>query len=270
MTRSPDPGNRLQAIMAHKREEIAARRRDVPLATWEARLDDAPPIRPFREALVQGAPGVIAEFKRRSPSAGRIAASQAEPAAVAQAYAQAGAKALSVLTDARYFAGCLADLREARAACKLPVLRKDFVVDAYQLVEARAAGADAVLLIADALEAAEMDDLHAQARSLHLDVLVEVHSEAALQRVPAGANLVGVNHRDLRTFTIDHKAGLRLLPFVRQAFPTALAVAESGLESGDQARHLADGGFQAFLVGSAFLTGGQPGRSCAAFVQALQ
>ncbi len=260
---------RLTAILDRTRTDAAARRTPSVLADLRARAADAPPARGFRAALAAAAPGVIAEFKRRSPSAGGLAPAGAEPDAVARAYAAAGAAALSVLTDGPHFGGSLDDLQRARAAVDLPVLRKDFLLDAAQLVEARAAGADAVLLIAEALEAPRLADLHDEARALGLDVLIELHGPAALERLPANAELIGVNHRDLYTFTIRPQAGLELLPALRAAFPDALLVAESGLSDPARARALADVGFGAFLVGSHFLTSGRPGPACAAFTAGL-
>jgi indole-3-glycerol phosphate synthase len=230
----------------------------------DALLDAAravPAPRSFRATLSAAADdelAVIAEIKRRSPSKGHLAEGL-DPAQVAVAYAQGGAACLSVLTDDQWFGGSPEDLRTARGAVELPVLRKDFTVDARDVARARIMGADAVLLIAAALDDAELADFHALARELLLDALVEVHDEPELERaIAVGADLVGVNQRDLVTFEVDTERAVR----VAASMPAdVLRVAESGISGPDGARRLADAGFHAVLVGEALVTSGDPARS---------
>jgi indole-3-glycerol phosphate synthase len=220
----------------------------------EARAQSLP--RGFAAAL-RDAEGlaVIAEVKRRSPSKGDLAA-DLDPAALAQAYEQGGATCLSVLTDAEFFGGSPDDLRAARAATRLPVLRKDFTVSPADVCDARIMGADAVLLIAAALDDDELADLHTLALDIGLDALVEVHDEAELDRaLAAGAHLVGVNQRDLVTFEVDDERAVRVGAAIP---PTVVRVAESGVRGPDDAAALADAGFDAVLVGELLVTSGDP------------
>jgi len=248
----------LDEILAHTRVLLDAARARTPDAVMAA-CAEAVVERPrgFRRALAQGpAPRVIAEIKRRSPSRGEIRP-DFDPAACAKAYFEGGAAALSVLTNARYFGGCLADLTQARAAVALPVLRKDFVVDAWQIDEARVAGADAVLLIVAALARDALAALRARAEALGLDALVEVHDEAELNvALGAGATLVGINNRDLRSFQLDLGVTERLAPRVPK---DVLVVAESGIFSGADVRRLSAAGARAFLVGESLMREPDPG-----------
>jgi indole-3-glycerol phosphate synthase len=242
----------LDEILEHKRDEVAKLSR----AGEAALLADSPPLRDFAGALESGqTPRVIAEFKRRSPSRGTIR-EDAAPDSIARAYAASGAAALSVLTDSRFFGGTLGDLRAARGACELPVLRKDFVVDPLQIVEARGAGADAVLLIVAALEDARLVELYACARELGLAALVEVHSEDEIDRAhAAGAELLGINNRDLHSFKTDVAVTRRLLPYTAEA----TVVSESGLADAGLVRALHEQGVDAFLVGEALMREPDPG-----------
>jgi indole-3-glycerol phosphate synthase len=217
--------------------------------------DGAP--RGFAEALRSApAPRIVAEVKRRSPSKGEIRA-DFDPAAIAKSYGEAGAAALSVLTDERYFGGRLEYLGLARRAAGVPILRKDFVVDAYQIDEARAAGADAVLLIVAALDPAALQDLASHAAGRGLDALVEVHDERELDAALAiGATLLGVNNRDLRTFHTDLGVTERLAKRVPRG---SLLVSESGIFTHDDVRRLEAAGAQAFLVGESLMRESDPG-----------
>lgn len=246
----------LDRILAVKRGEVAALRRDPGERELRARAARADRPRGFARALASGArPRVIAEFKRASPSKGEIRPG-ADPGAVARAYAAAGAAALSVLTDAQFFQGSLDDLVRARAAVAVPVLRKDFTIDPLQLCEARAAGADAALLIVAALGDGQLGELLACAGELGLDPLVEVHDAAELERaLAAGAELVGVNNRDLRDFKTDVGVTRALLP--RAAGRTV--VSESGLDSPEVLRALEAAGASAFLIGEALMREPDPG-----------
>jgi indole-3-glycerol phosphate synthase len=244
----------LDRILAAHRARAAADDRAMAPLVAEARAQSLP--RGFAAAL-RDAEGlaVIAEVKRRSPSKGDLAA-DLDPAALAQAYEQGGAACLSVLTDSEFFGGSPDDLRAARSATRLPVLRKDFTVSPADVCDARIMGADAVLLIAAALDDDELADLHTLAHDINLDVLVEVHDEAELDRaLAAGAHLVGVNQRDLVTFEVDHERAVRVGAAIP---PSVVRVAESGVRGPDDAAALALAGFDAVLVGELLVTSGDP------------
>ena len=251
----PVSGSVLDEIVAGVREDLARREAGAPLAEVRARVADAPaprdPMPHFR------APGssVIAEVKRRSPSKGALA-DIPDPAALATAYARGGAAAISVLTEERRFGGSLADLRTVRAAVDVPLLRKDFIVESYQLVEARAAGADLALLIVAALGNDDLRRLHDEARELGLTVLVEVHDEAEAERAVAlGAALVGVNSRNLKTLEVDPDVFGRLAP---QLPADVVAVAESGIGGVADVERFVREGADAVLVGEALVRDGDP------------
>lgn len=257
----------LKRILARKREEIAERKTRVPVAALRARIADAPPARGFAAALrtriEHGHAAVIAEIKKASPSKGLIRA-DFDPAAIARSYAAGGAACLSVLTDVDFFQGSDAYLTEAREACGLPVLRKDFTIDRYQVEEARAIGADAILLIAGALDNAALANLHAYARQFGLDVLVEVHDAVDLQRalpLPDPAHtLIGINNRNLRTFETRIETTVLLRPDVPG---DRLLVAESGVAAREDVARLRAVGVRAFLVGEAFMRAENPGAELA-------
>jgi len=250
----------LARILARKAEEVAARRAALPERELAARAADAAPPRGFRgamdAAIHAGRAAVIAEVKKASPSKG-VMRPEFFPAAIATSYASGGAACLSVLTDVDFFQGSDAYLQEARAACELPVLRKDFVIDAYQVTEARALGADCVLLIVAALDDARLRDFGAQAQALGMDVLVEAHDAAELERALAvpGA-LIGINNRNLRTFdtTLDTTLDLRT-----RVPPDRLLVTESGVHTREDVARLRGAGVHAFLVGEAFMRAPDPG-----------
>jgi indole-3-glycerol phosphate synthase len=242
----------LDRIVAETREEVERRKRDEPLA-----LTGREPIagRGFRDALAGPGIGVIAEFKRRSPSAGALG-EDPDLHEMVEAYERGGAVAVSVLTEGPNFGGCLEDLRDARAACALPILRKDFIVDPYQLHEARAAGADAVLLIVAALALRELQSLHDDARAIGLDVLVEVHDGEELERALAtGADIVGVNNRDLRDFSVDVERTEQLMSRIPAS---ATVVSESGIAAAAQLERLQRAGVHAVLVGESLMRSQDP------------
>ena len=250
----------LRRILAHKAGEVTERAERVSLRELGRRLEQAAPVRPFaqalREAIGAGRAGVIAEVKKASPSAGVIRA-HFDPAAIARSYEAGGAACLSVLTDREFFQGADEYLVAARAACGLPVLRKDFVIDEYQVYEARAIGADCVLLIVAALGDAQLRELAGLAAHLDMDVLVEVHDEEELDRALAvDAPLIGVNNRDLRTFRTDLETTLRLRALVPA---DRLLVTESGVHTREDVARLRAGGVHAFLVGEAFMRAPEPG-----------
>jgi indole-3-glycerol phosphate synthase len=239
----------------------------------ERLVDEAqamPPTAAFRITLLEEASfdgvAIIAEVKRRSPSKGALAL-DLDPAEVAQAYQSGGAACLSVLTDADHFGGSPADLAAAGAATTLPVLRKDFTVSALDVCDARLMGADCVLLIAAALDDAELRDFHQLALDIGLDALVEVHDEAELERaVAVGANLVGVNQRDLVTFEVDQQRALRMAP---QMPDGVVRVAESGIRGPDDAATLAAAGYHALLVGESVVTAGDRAAAVRALLAAV-
>jgi indole-3-glycerol phosphate synthase len=251
----------LERIVSAKRAEVAARRVATPLAALRAVPLYAAPRRGFRAALESArVPAVIAELKRKSPSRGEIRA-EYEPAALARSYARGGATALSVLTDEPFFGGALEHLASARAASGLPCLRKDFLVDPYQVEEARAWGADAVLVIVAATGEAERRALLAAAREVGLDVLVEVHDAAELAwAADAGATLIGVNNRNLDTLEVSLETTEHLASRVPSG---ALLVAESGMRSAADVHRMVAAGARAILVGEAFMDRPDPGATLA-------
>ena len=253
----------LDEILANKRDEVAAaKRREAPAALRERAEACREATRGFRAALASGPrPRVVAELKRRSPSRGEIRP-DFDPIGCAKAYADAGAAAISVLTDKKYFGGELSLLEAVRREVSVPLLRKDFLVDAYQLDEARVAGADAVLLIARALDVAQLRALRERAVSLGLDALVEVHDESEVDAaLAAGADLVGINNRDLATFTADLATTERLAK--RLVAAGVVVVGESGIFTHDDVRRLEAAGVHAVLVGEALMREPDVGRALA-------
>jgi indole-3-glycerol phosphate synthase len=250
----------LQSILARKREEIAQRSAQVALREVIARAVDAPPPRGFVDALrakiAAGLPAVIAEVKKASPSKGVMRA-DFRPSEIARSYAAGGAACLSVLTDVDFFQGADEYLQQARDACPLPVLRKDFTIDAYQVYEARMLGADCILLIVATLDDAALRELAALAMRLGMDVLVEVHDGAELDRALATeAPLIGINNRNLRTFETRLETTLDLLGRVPA---DRLLVTESGIHTPDDVARMRAADVHAFLVGEAFMRAPDPG-----------
>jgi indole-3-glycerol phosphate synthase len=246
----------LDDILAQTRIDLETSKKDQPLDVLVQRAAARAPARSLARALRRpGAIACIAEFKRRSPSAGWIA-QHANAREVAPAYASGGAAALSVLTNAPFFGGSVADLVVARTACDLPILRKDFIVDRYQLVEARAFGADAVLLIVAALPDEELRSLLAAVKELGLEALVEAHDAGEVARaVAAGAQIIGINNRDLRTFTVDRELAARL----RSTVPAdRIIVAESGIRDAADVARLRAAGVDAILVGETLMRAPDP------------
>ena len=251
----------LDEIVARTRADLPARKSERPLAELERLAGDRPPTRSLRRALrMPGRVTAIAEFKRRSPSLGWIREG-AEVAEVVCGYASAGAAALSVLTDEPYFGGTLTDLGRARASVEVPILRKDFIVDEYQVVEARAAGADAVLLIVAALDDATLQKLFAACGRWGLEALVETHDADEVTRAVAlGAGIIGVNHRDLQTFTLDRELAVRLRP---QMPRDTVVVAESGIREAADLTRMGQAGIDAVLVGETLMRAPVPGAKLA-------
>ncbi|MEZ5069782.1 MAG: indole-3-glycerol phosphate synthase TrpC [Bacteroidales bacterium] len=256
--------NILDDIVDHKRRDLPIKRRHVPLSA----LRDMPGYHrgtlSLGRRMGSGAPGIIAEFKRKSPSLGFIH-EMADPVDVAGGYRQAGVQAMSVLTDRTYFGGDLADLVRVRAAFPdLPLLRKDFVIDPYDLHEARAHGADLVLLIAAILEQGQVADLAQEAAQLGLQVLFEVHGAGELAKYHPSIPLVGVNNRNLKDFSVDIQTSLRMASGLPDG---VIAVSESGLSSRSDLEELAAVGFQYFLMGERFMKEADPGKACAEFLR---
>ncbi|MDP2693645.1 MAG: indole-3-glycerol phosphate synthase TrpC [Gallionella sp.] len=259
----------LNKILAVKTQEVAAALADKPLAVVRAEAEQAMPPRDFtgsiRAKIAAGQAAVIAEIKKASPSKGVLRA-DFRPAEIAATYAQHGAACLSVLTDAQFFQGSAEYLKQARAACTLPVLRKDFIVDKYQIYDARAMGADAILLIAAALDVKQMQAFEALAHSLGMAVLVEVHDgtelDAALQLTTP---LIGVNNRNLRTFEVSLQTTLDLLPRISSDEKGAgrIVVTESGILNAEDVRLMRGNHVNAFLVGEAFMRADDPGAELA-------
>ncbi len=254
----------LQRILEVKRGEIAAAKQHSPLSSIENRAHAAPPVRDFVAALRARKPAVIAEIKKASPSRGVLRA-DFDPAAIAQSYEKAGAACISVLTDRQFFQGDAAHLAAARAACALPILRKDFVIEPYQVLESRAFGADCILLIAACLTKDQMIELERLAASLAMAVLVEVHDATELEAALAlRTPLIGVNNRNLKTFETRLETTLELLPRIP---PSRLVVTESGILAAADVSRMRSAGVNTFLVGEAFMRSPDPGAALAGLFQ---
>lgn len=255
----------LTKIVAVKREEVASAQERKPLAMVRADAESRVLTRNFegamREQIARGRSAVIAEIKKASPSRG-VLREEFVPADIAQSYAEHGAACLSVLTDHQFFQGSVDFLKQARASCQLPVLRKDFLIDPYQVYESRAMGADAILLIAACLDDAQMADFEAIARSLYMAVLVEVHDAPELERaLKLKTPLIGINNRNLRTFEVALETTLAL----REQVPSdRLLVTESGILGREDVVRMTQAGVHAFLVGEAFMRAKEPGEALAA------
>jgi len=252
----------LDKIVAVKREEVAAALKQKSLAVVRADAESRVLTRDFegamRAKIAAGQAAVIAEIKKASPSKGVLRADFI-PADIAQSYAEHGAACLSVLTDKQFFQGSVDFLKQARASCDLPVLRKDFMIDIYQVYEARAMGADAILLIAACLDDAQMAEMEAVARSLDMAVLVEVHDKAELERaLKLKTRLVGINNRNLKTFEVSLQTTLDMLPDVPA---DRLLVTESGIQTPEDVLRMREAKVNAFLVGEAFMRSSEPGEA---------
>ncbi len=259
--------NILEEIVAHKKQEVAANKELYPTKLLERSIYfQATPVSLKRYILRPDLYGIIAEFKRKSPSRGMIN-EFASPETVCLGYMQAGASALSVLTDFAYFGGSNNDLLMARRNNYCPVLRKDFIIDEYQVIESRSIGADAILLIADILPADRMKTLFELASSFGMEVLFEVHDESGIDKLPVGAAVVGVNSRNLRSFEVDndHTIGMAgKLP------ADVVKVAESGISTSDAYNSLKETGYDGFLIGERFMREANPARACQQFINAIK
>lgn len=254
----------LSEIIANKKIEVAERKKQVPLHELEKQCAGAKvPFRSLRAALEASSTGIIAEFKRRSPSKGWLHQS-ADALHVTKEYEQAGAAALSVLTDEKYFGGTMADLEQAARAVKIPVMRKEFIVDPYQLFEAKLAGASAVLLIAAAISREECDRLTALASDLQLEVLLELHDEREVEYITPMHELIGINNRNLGSFVTDVQKSFRMIERLPKE---AVLISESGISNAAIVKELRDAGYRGFLIGEHFMKSGDPGKNLSRFIQ---
>jgi indole-3-glycerol phosphate synthase len=257
----------LEQIVAHKYKEVKERKSLFPVHLLEKSSHyQRQPVSLKESLLNENLFGIIAEFKRQSPSKG-IINEAAQTNDICSAYIAAGASAVSVLTDLKYFGGTSEDLSETRKTIINPVLRKDFIVDEYQIVEARSIGADAILLIAEIHEAGRLKQLHSFAYSLGLEVLIEVHDEKNFSRIPDDAKIVGINSRNLASFEVnqEHMANL-----VDNIPGNIVRVAESGIKTTSDYINLKNAGFNGFLIGEAFMNSSDPGKSCMTFTNELR
>ena len=259
--------NILDAILEHKRVEVLSRKQKRPLSDLKSFPLYSRKTNMIDLQKLEEAPGIIAEFKRQSPSKGSINM-QADPVLVAEAYRKAGVSAMSILTDRKFFGGSFMDLKRVRESDSgMVLLRKDFIVDTYQLHEALAYGADMVLLIAANLEQGEVADLALEARSLGLNVLFEVHSEIEMEKYHPAIGYVGVNNRNLKTFNVDTGLSLKLIGQMPEG---VVPVSESGLSSVDEILKLNKAGYKLFLMGEAFMREADPGRASTVFMELLK
>ncbi|WP_195407526.1 indole-3-glycerol phosphate synthase TrpC [Bacteroides congonensis] len=255
----------LSEIIANKRFEVDLQKQAISIEQLQEGISEAPVIRSMKQALASSKSGVIAEFKRRSPSKGWIK-QDARPEEIVLSYATAGASALSILTDEKFFGGSLKDIRIARPLVEIPILRKDFIIDEYQLYQAKIVGADAVLLIAAALEQERCNELTEKAHSLGLEVLLEIHSPEELSYINEKIDMVGINNRNLGTFFTDVENSFRLAGQLPQG---AVLVSESGISDPEIVKRLRTAGFRGFLIGETFMKTEQPGETLQNFLQAI-
>lgn len=255
----------LDKIVAHKRTEVAAQKQRIPIASLESSAHYDTPCHSLAQSIRESELGIISEFKRRSPSKPQINL-EAEVSKIVTHYTQAGVSGISILTDSHFFGGSTEDLQDARRIVETPLLRKEFVIDEYQIIEAKSIGADAVLLITEILTAAEVKSFAKLAKSLGLDTLLEVHTEAQLAKYTSDIDIVGVNNRDLTAFTVDPEHSARLYD---QLPSEAVKISESGIHHPDTIRMLQRVGFDGFLIGERFMKTMDPGRACQDFIQSI-
>jgi indole-3-glycerol phosphate synthase len=260
-------GTILASIMHTRLPEIVGAKQKWPATSIQMILDRAPEVRSLKRRLLRNSPAVIGEIKKASPSAG-ILRRDFDPVGIAGEFEKAGASAISVVSEGMHFQGRLEILADLRWRTGLPLLRKDFIVDSYQLLESRHAGADAVLLIAALLTSPLLRSLRAQAEDLGMDALVEVHDEHELERaLEAGATLIGVNNRDLRSFEVSTERSLSLAPRIPK---DVVAVSESGIKTPEDLRKLANAGYRGFLIGEALMRAASPGEALSELVRSLE
>ncbi len=257
----------LNEIITHKKREVARQIEEHPLSMLKQRLStESVPFYSLKTALEKSSTGIIAEFKRRSPSKGWINRS-AEATTVVQAYELAGAAALSVLTDEPYFGGTLTDLRAATKSVSIPVMRKEFIVDEYQIYDAKLSGASAILLIAAAITKEESKRFTELAGELHLEVLLELHDERETEYITEHNRLIGINNRNLGSFVTDIQKSFRMIDLLPRE---ALLISESGISDPQVVRELRDAGYRGFLIGENFMKSDDPGESLGAFLKDIE
>lgn len=257
----------IEKIVAVKKKEIAERQELYPVKRLERSMYFDTPVVSLRKYLLRpDRQGIIAEIKRRSPSAGVLHA-YVNVERTSIGYMQAGAAALSVLTDATFFGGSSEDLSTARRYNFCPILRKDFILDEYQIIESKSIGADAILLIARILDASLMKQLHACATSLGMEVMVELHDEDDVEKIPSDARLLGINHRNLQTFEVSLEKAIHLNERIGH---DAIRIAESGIQYPEQVVRLRENGFDGFLIGEAFMRHARPDQACRDFIARLR
>lgn len=258
--------NILDKIVADKRKEVALKKSLIPVSQWEASVVFQRETTSLAKALQNSTSGIIAEHKRRSPSKSTIN-QDTNVGQVAKGYQKAGVCGMSVLTDIKYFGGSLEDLLLARACVQMPLLRKEFIIDEYQVLEAKAHGADVILLIAAILSREEIKNFSELAKSLHLEVLLEVHNEAELHKaIMPSLDMLGVNNRNLKTFEVSLDTSRKLSELIPDEF---VKVSESGISGIDAIQDLKQYGFQGFLIGENFMKTDNPGKSAKAFIDQL-
>lgn len=256
----------LSEIIANKRFEVDLQKQAISIGQLREAIEGVPPSRSMKKVLASSDSGIIAEFKRRSPSKGWIK-QEACPEEIVPSYVEAGASALSILTDEKFFGGNLKDIRTARPLVNIPILRKDFIIDEYQLYQAKIVGADAVLLIAAALEQEKCQALAEKAHKLGLEVLLEIHSAEELPYINKEIDMIGINNRNLGTFFTDVENSFRL---AGQLPKDAVLVSESGISDPEVVKRLRTAGFKGFLIGETFMKTSQPGETLRNFLQAIQ
>ena len=257
----------LNEIITHKKREVARQKEEHPLSMLKQRLsEESVPFYSLKTALEKSSTGIIAEFKRRSPSKGWINRS-AEATTVVQAYELAGAAALSVLTDEPYFGGTLTDLRAATKSVSIPVMRKEFIVDEYEIYDAKLSGASAILLIAAAITKEESKRFTELAGELHLEVLLELHDERETEYITEHNRLIGINNRNLGSFVTDIQKSFRMIDLLPRE---ALLISESGISDPQVVRELRDAGYRGFLIGENFMKSDDPGESLGAFLKDIE
>ena len=256
----------LSEIIANKRFEVDLQKQAISIEQLQEGISEVLPSRSMKQALASSASGIIAEFKRRSPSKGWIK-EEAGPEEIVPSYVAAGASALSILTDEKFFGGSLKDIRTARPLVEIPILRKDFIIDAYQLYQARIVGADAILLIAAALEQDICNELTEKAHELGLEVLLEIHNTEELSYINEEIDMIGVNNRNLGTFFTDVENSFRLAEQLPQ---DSVLVSESGISNPEIVKRLRTAGFRGFLIGETLMKTEHPGETLQNFLQAMQ
>ncbi len=258
--------NILDKIIATKKKEVVKRKEKMKIKELESSSLFSRSVISMRESLLAtGSSGIIAEFKRKSPSKGFINDTSTVEEVV-KGYTDAGCSGISILTDQPYFGGHVQDLIFARRYTNKPILRKEFIIDEYQILEAKAIGADLILLIAEVLTQNEVLELASFAKSIGLEVLLEMHSDQQLFKINDHLDIIGINNRDLNTFTVDLDASIRLLHQIDDQF---VRISESGLDKPETIRDLRDEGFQGFLIGESFMKTGTPGKTCQSFIASI-